>query len=99
VQALVDALDEPVHLYEEDAKQYAYHLDRDELEKGNLVVKGAIKTPAIDQLIKEMSYYAWDDKKLETDCIMSLAMGLYYMNENYAPPPCGDDVMAELIRR
>ncbi|MFA5635364.1 MAG: hypothetical protein WC072_06115 [Methanoregulaceae archaeon] len=99
VQALVDLLDEPVTIDEDEAAQLSHHLDHTALARGAYVVKGGIKSPPIDQLAKELTYYAWDDKKLETDCVMSLAMAAYYLRENFTPPPTYEDVLGTLIRK
>lgn len=38
---------------------------------------GAIRVPPIVQLEEEMSFYIWEDKKLITDCLMSLALAVW----------------------
>jgi hypothetical protein len=35
---------------------------------------GWIRTPPIAQLQEELALYLWDDKRLQTDCVMSLAL-------------------------
>ena len=42
---------------------------------------GALRVPPISQLEEEMSVYAWDDKKLETDCVMSLALAAWGLQD------------------
>lgn len=41
------------------------------------VAFGHLRVPPIVQLEEEMSFYAWDDKKLETDCLFSLALACW----------------------
>ena len=38
---------------------------------------GWLRVPPIPQLEEELSFYAWDDKKLETDCLFSLALACW----------------------
>ncbi len=38
---------------------------------------GYLRTPPIVQLEEEMSFYTWDDKKLMTDCLFSLALAAW----------------------
>lgn len=38
---------------------------------------GLIRCPPIVQLEEEMSFYAWDDKRLVTDCVFSLALAAW----------------------
>jgi hypothetical protein len=38
---------------------------------------GNIRTPPIVQLEEELSFYAWDDKGLETDTVMALALAAW----------------------
>jgi hypothetical protein len=38
---------------------------------------GWLRLPPIPQLEEELSFYAWDDKKLETDCLFSLALACW----------------------
>lgn len=38
---------------------------------------GLIRAPRIPELEEELSFYAWDDKKLSTDCVMSLALAAW----------------------
>lgn len=38
---------------------------------------GWLRTPPIVQLEEELSFYAWDDKKLVTDCLFSLALAVW----------------------
>jgi hypothetical protein len=39
--------------------------------------RGLIKFPFIRELVDELTNYAWDDKHLETDCVMALALALH----------------------
>ena len=38
---------------------------------------GAIRMPPINQLMEEIQEYQWEDKKLDTDCVMSLALAAW----------------------
>lgn len=38
---------------------------------------GWLRTPPIPQLQEELAFYAWDDKKLMTDCVFSLALAAW----------------------
>jgi hypothetical protein len=38
---------------------------------------GNLRTPPIVQLEEELSFYAWEDKKLDTDCLFSLALACW----------------------
>jgi len=38
---------------------------------------GYLRTPPIVQLEEEMTFYAWDDKRLVTDCLFSLALAAW----------------------
>jgi len=42
-------------------------------------VWGSIRTPNIPELISEMSNYKLDDKRLRTDCVMALMMGVDWL--------------------
>lgn len=99
VQSLVDALDEPVAIDEDAAADYGPHLDHQSLAEGKFVVRGLVKSPPIDQLMKELNYYSWNDKALETDSVMALSMATYHLKRNYAPPPTNADMVAALIRK
>jgi hypothetical protein len=48
---------------------------------------GWLRTPPIVQLEEELSFYAWDDKKLETDCLFSLALAAWHGLEDPAVAP------------
>ncbi len=48
---------------------------------------GWIRVPPIGQLEEELSFYAWDDKKLTTDCVFSLALAAWSGLENPLPVP------------
>lgn len=39
---------------------------------------GWLRCPSIPQLEEEMAFYAWDDKKLETDCVFALALAAWH---------------------
>lgn len=41
------------------------------------VAFGNLRCPPIVQLEEELSFYAWDDKRLETDCLFSLALACW----------------------
>jgi hypothetical protein len=41
------------------------------------LVYGGLRVPPIVQLEEEMSFYSWDDSKLVTDCLMSLALACW----------------------
>lgn len=62
-------------------KQLLEHL-RDKMGQGYLMGSGkpfgALRIPPIVQLEEELSFYAWDDKRLETDCLMSLALAVMH---------------------
>lgn len=38
---------------------------------------GLLRSPSIVQLREELSFYAWDDKRLDTDCLFSLALAAW----------------------
>jgi hypothetical protein len=51
---------------------------------------GNLRVPPIVQLEEEMTFYAWDDKKLETDCLFSLALACWSgLEEPVAEPAYG----------
>jgi hypothetical protein len=59
-------------------------LDRDE-------PFGWIRTPPIPQLEEELVFYTWDDKKLETDCLFSLALAAWSgLDDPVGDPVAGD---------
>ena len=39
---------------------------------------GWIRTPPIPQLEEELTIYSWDDRKLQTDCVMALALAAFH---------------------
>lgn len=39
---------------------------------------GWIRSPSIPPLEEEMAFYMWDDKKIMTDCVFSLALAAWY---------------------
>jgi hypothetical protein len=41
------------------------------------VAFGNLRTPPIVQLEEELSFYAWEDRKLQTDCLFSLALACW----------------------
>ena len=41
------------------------------------VAFGNLRTPPIVQLEEELSFYAWEDRKLQTDCVFSLALACW----------------------
>ena len=43
--------------------------------------------PPIAQLEEELSFYAWEDKKLQTDCVFSLALAAWAGLEDARPDP------------
>lgn len=45
---------------------------------------GLLRSPPIPQLQEEMTFYAWEDKKLETDCLFSLALAAWEGLEDQA---------------
>ena len=47
---------------------------------------GCLRTPPIVQLEEEMSFYAWDDKGLDTDTVMSLALAAWAGLEDVPQP-------------
>lgn len=99
VQSLVDALDELCPIDEDDARDMSRFLDSEKLAKGKFMVRGSIKFPPIEQLIREMVYYSWNDNKLVTDSVMALAMVTYWLRERWVPPAYHGDVLAGLMRR
>ena len=48
-----------------------YDSSRPDVEFGNL------RVPPIVQLEEELSFYAWEDRKLQTDCVFSLALACW----------------------
>jgi hypothetical protein len=46
---------------------------------------GWLRCPPIVQLEEEMTFYAWDDKRLTTDCVMSLALAAWTGLEEILP--------------
>lgn len=100
VQSLADALDELVYLPQENedlVREHAAFLDSGELKKGKFAIRGIIKYPPIEQLVREMCFYTWDDSKLQTDSVMALAMATFWMKQHYTPPPCDEDLTALFI--
>lgn len=65
--------------------------DEDEIERPF----GLIRAPAILPLQEEMGEYAWDDKKLQTDCVFSLALAAYSGLEDIVPPPAAGSIHGE----
>lgn len=47
---------------------------------------GNLRCPPIPQLEEELTFYAWDDKKLQTDCLFALALAAWSGLED----PCGE---------
>lgn len=45
---------------------------------------GWLRVPPIVQLEEELAFYAWEDKKLVTDCLMSLALAVWHGLEDPA---------------
>lgn len=45
---------------------------------------GWLRVPPIVQLEEELAFYAWEDKKLTTDCLMSLALAAWHGLEDPA---------------
>ncbi len=41
-----------------------------------------IKFPHIPALLRELRQYRWDDKKLETDCVIALALAVHALELN-----------------
>jgi len=56
---------------------------------------GWLRCPAIVQLEEELTFYAWDDKKLMTDCVMSLALAAWAGMEEILPDPAFGSVYGE----
>ena len=54
---------------------------------------GQIRVPPIAQLEEELSFYAWEDKKLQTDCVFSLALAAWAGLEDARPDPYGGSTM------
>jgi hypothetical protein len=51
---------------------------------------GWIRSPSIPQLEDELAFYAWDDKKLQTDCVFSLALAAWIgLEESLGDPSFG----------
>lgn len=48
---------------------------------------GWLRCPPIPQLEEEMSFYSWDDKGLETDCLMALALAAWHGLEDLVADP------------
>jgi hypothetical protein len=42
---------------------------------------GNLRAPVIPQLQEELTFYTWDDKKLMTDCVMSLALAAWWIED------------------
>jgi hypothetical protein len=47
---------------------------------------GNLRCPPIPQLEEELTFYTWDDKKLQTDCLFALALAAWSGLED----PCGE---------
>lgn len=56
---------------------------------------GWLRCPPIVQLEEEMSFYSWDDKKLETDCLMSLALAAWSGLEDPVDDPAYGSVYGD----
>jgi hypothetical protein len=56
---------------------------------------GWIRTPPIPQLEEEMTFYTWDDKGLETDCLFSLALAAWSGLEDPVSAPALGSVYGE----
>jgi hypothetical protein len=51
---------------------------------------GWVRTPPIPQLEEELTIYSWDDRKLQTDCVMALALAaLHGLEEPLQNPMFG----------
>lgn len=55
---------------------------------------GIVRAPPIVALEEELAFYAWDDKKLDTDCVMAFALAVYQgiemsVGEAYIGSPYG----------
>lgn len=48
---------------------------------------GLIRTPEIPQLREELQFYTWDDKRLMTDCLFSLALAAWAGLEDVVDEP------------
>ena len=48
---------------------------------------GWLRTPAIPQLEEELTFYTWDDKRLQTDCLFSLALSCWSGLEDIVGDP------------
>ncbi len=48
---------------------------------------GWIRSPQIAQLEEEIAFYAWDDKKLQTDCLFALALAAWHGLEDPVEDP------------
>lgn len=53
---------------------------------------GALRCPPIYQLEEEMAVYAWDDKKLSTDCVFALALAAWAGLEDPLYSPLAESV-------
>lgn len=53
---------------------------------------GNLRCPPIAQLEEETTFYTWDDKRLQTDCLMSLALAAWSGLEE----PLGDPVFGSI---
>lgn len=56
---------------------------------------GNLRIPPIVQLEEELSFYTWDDKKLMTDCLFSLALAAWSGIEDTAGPALFGSVYGE----
>jgi hypothetical protein len=52
------------------------------------IERNGIKFPKIDQLIKELLSYRWEDKKIVKDCVMALALTVHAVEFGKAPAAC-----------
>lgn len=56
---------------------------------------GHLRVPPIVQLEEELSFYAWEDRKLQTDCLFSLALACWSGLEEQVGDPVTDSPYGE----
>jgi hypothetical protein len=70
-------------LQRRDLRVEGYNLAGQGKDKENLITKGVaavqsrtVRFPHIDELVKQLTYYAWADKKLETDYVFAFCLAI-----------------------
>lgn len=55
---------------------------------------GLLRAPSVVQLADELAFYAWEDKKLVTDCVMALALAAWQGVRDMPAAPVSGSVVA-----